>query len=74
MMSVSQRVLVGVDFAKGIGRCRPCKVLVGDDLSGAHRVTLPSKAHGGQGMQRQRQEVKSQQVLKQKVKEIRFRV
>ncbi len=60
---------MGVGFAKGTSRCRPCKVLVGDDLSGVHGVTLPPKAHGGQGIQRQRQEVKGQQMLKQKVKD-----
>ncbi len=38
-MSALQRILVGVGFAKGTGKCRPCKVLVGDDFSGAHRVT-----------------------------------
>ncbi len=68
-MLVSQRVLVGVSFAKGTGRCRLCKVLVSDGLSGAHIVTSPPKAHGGRGMQRQRQEVKGQQMLKQKVKD-----
>ncbi len=68
-MSASQRVLVGVGFAKGTGRCRPCKVLVGDDLSGAHGVTSLSKALGGRGMQRQKQEVKGQQMLKQKVED-----
>ncbi len=68
-MLASQKVLVGVGFAKGTGRCRPCKVLVGDDLSGAHGVTLPRKAHGGRRMQKQRQEVKGQQLLKQKVKD-----
>ncbi len=68
-MSASQRVLVGVGFAKGTGRCRPCKILVGDDLSGAHRVTSPPKAHGGREMQWQRQEVKGQQMLKQKAKD-----
>ncbi len=57
-MSASQRVLVGVGFAKGTGKCRPCKVLVGDDLSGAHGVTSPPKAHGGREMQRQRQDQK----------------
>ncbi len=39
-MSASQRVLVGVGFAKGTGRCRLCKVLVGDGLSGAHEMIL----------------------------------
>ncbi len=66
-MSASQRVLVGVGFAKGTGKCWPCKILVGDDFSGAHGVTSPPKAHGGRGMQRQKQEVKTQQMLKQKV-------
>ncbi len=68
-MSASQKILVGVGFTKGTGRCRPCKVLVVNGLSGAHRVTLPPKAHGDQRMQRQRQEVKDQQMLKQKVKD-----
>ncbi len=68
-MSASQRVLVGVGFAKGIGRCQPCKVLVDDDLSGAHGVALPPKAHGGQKMQRQGQKVKGQQMLKQNAKD-----
>ncbi len=64
-----QRVLVGVGFAKGTGRYQLCKVLVDGGLSGAHGVTSPPKAHGGQGMQRQRHEVKGQQMLKQKVKD-----
>ncbi len=68
-MSASQRVLVGVGFAKGTGRCRPCKVLIGDDFSGAHGVISPPKAHGGRRMQRQKQEVKGQQMLKQKVED-----
>ncbi len=68
-MSASQRVLVGVGFAKGTSRCRPCKVLVGDGLSGAHGVISLLKAHGGRGMQRQKQEVKGQQMLKQKIKD-----
>ncbi len=68
-MSALQRVLVGVGFAKGTSRCRPCKVLVGDGLSGAHGVTSPPKAHGGQEMPRQKQEVKGQQMLKQKVQD-----
>ncbi len=68
-MLASQRVLVGVGFAKDTGRCQPCKVLVGDGLSGAHGVTSPPKAHGGRGMQRQKQKVKGQQILKQKVKD-----
>ncbi len=49
-MSASQRVLVGVDFAKGTGRYRSCKILVGDGLSSAHGVISPLKAHRGQGM------------------------
>ncbi len=68
-MSASQRVLVGIGFAKGTGRYRPCKVLVGDGLSAVHGVTSSPKAHGAQGIQRQRQEVKGQQMLKQKVKD-----
>ncbi len=44
-------------------------VLVGDGLSGAHGVTSSLKAYGGQEIQRQRQEVKGQQMLKQKVKD-----
>ncbi len=68
-MSASQGVLVGVGFAKGTGRCRPFKVLVGDGLSGAHGVISPPKARGGRGMQRQKQEIKGQQMLKQKVED-----
>ncbi len=45
------------------------KVLVGDGLSGAYEVISPPKAYGGQGIQKQRQEVKGQQVLKLKVKD-----
>ncbi len=45
------------------------RVLVGEGLSGAHGVTSPPKAHGDRGMQRQRQELKGQQMLKQKVKD-----
>ncbi len=37
-MSASQRVLVDIGFAKGTGRCRPCKVLVGDGISGALEI------------------------------------
>ncbi len=68
-MSASQKVLVGVGFAKDTGRCRLYKVLVGDGLSEAHGVTSPPKAHGSQRMQRQKQEVKGQQMLKQKVED-----
>ncbi len=70
-MLASQRVLEGVSFAKGTGRCRPCKVLVGDGLSGAISVKLHHlrRPLGGRGMQRQKQEVKGQQMLKQKVED-----
>ncbi len=68
-MSALQRVVIGVGFAKGTGGCRSCKVLVDGDLSGAHGVASPPKVHGGRGLQRQRQEVKGQQMLKQKVKD-----
>ncbi len=64
-----QRVLVDVGFAKGTGRCRPYKVLVGNGFSETHRFTSPPKAYESQEMQRQRQEVKGQQILKQKVKD-----
>ncbi len=37
-MSASQRVLVGIGFAKGIGRCWPCKVLIGDGFLGAYEM------------------------------------
>ncbi len=68
-MSALQRVLVSIGFAKSTGRYQPCKVLVDDGLSGAHGVTSPPKAHGGRGRQRQKQEVKGQQMLKPKVED-----
>ncbi len=37
-MSALQKVLVGVGFAKNTGRRRPCKVLIGDGLSGVHEI------------------------------------
>ncbi len=59
-MLALQRVLVGVGFAKGTSWYRLRKgywlvaalqrILVGDGLSGAHKIILPPKAYEGQGM------------------------